>query len=322
MRTVFFAPLGQSVSVIGLGCASLGSRVSPRSGIAALNRAYEAGISWYDVAPSYGDGKAEPILGSFLAGKRNAVKICTKVGILPTSPSLPMRMVRPLVRKAVALMPTLRTRVGKRQAATSVSLTSKLIETSIVDSLRRLRTDYVDVLALHSPKLEEMQRDDVLRTLESAIIKGYARVISVAGDLETGLAGIKLSPFINIIQVANNCFTPNVATAEARIPINRPIGFVTHSVYGYKAAYDHLVALLSQDSTKFDLTVAAGYRGSVSDIARTLLIDYGLATNPSGVLLISMYKPEHLSFNLSRLTAGSNSKAVLSLVDRLAIARS
>ena len=70
-------------SAIGMGCASLGSRVGRREGLKALARAYDAGITWFDVAPSYGDAEAETILGEFVQGRRDKIRICTKVGIRP-----------------------------------------------------------------------------------------------------------------------------------------------------------------------------------------------------------------------------------------------
>src|SRR4051794_8396453 len=99
MRHIEFAPLGRVVSAVGFGCASLGSRVDARTGTAAINRAREAGIDWFDVAPSYGDGHAESILGAALVSKRHVVTICTKVGILPAPISFGMRLVKPLAQK-------------------------------------------------------------------------------------------------------------------------------------------------------------------------------------------------------------------------------
>src|SRR5580704_13025548 len=140
MRRVDFAPLGRSVSAIGFGCASLGSRVEAKRGIEALSRAYDAGVSWFDVAPSYGDGHAEVLLGEFLAGKRSQVSVCTKVGILPCRVPFVLRVTRPIVRQAIELVPELRKRVARlRPAAQVVGLTGSLIESSVVESLKRLQ---------------------------------------------------------------------------------------------------------------------------------------------------------------------------------------
>jgi aryl-alcohol dehydrogenase-like predicted oxidoreductase len=67
MRTIPVPALDHSVSSLGFGCASLGSRVSPVQSRAALEQAFDAGVTWYDVASSYGDGHAETIPGEFAA---------------------------------------------------------------------------------------------------------------------------------------------------------------------------------------------------------------------------------------------------------------
>src|SRR5258708_34049436 len=83
-------------SAIGMGCASLGSRVGRREGLRALNRAYDAGVTWFDVAPSYGDAEAETILGEFVQGRRDKIKLSTKVGIRPAPTPLVMRVAKPI----------------------------------------------------------------------------------------------------------------------------------------------------------------------------------------------------------------------------------
>jgi aryl-alcohol dehydrogenase-like predicted oxidoreductase len=318
MQQVAFAPLGSSFSAFGFGCASLGSRIGPGRGVAALDRAYAAGVTWFDVAPSYGDGQAEIVLGSFLVGKRHAVAICTKVGILPSSPSWTMRFFKPIVRRSIEVLPLLRKYVAKvRPPARRIELNGQLIAKSVTDSLRRLRTDYIDVLTLHEPSLEDIRRDDVLAAFDSVLAKGYARAIAVAGDFDIALASVRAFKSINIVQVTNNPFMPNVERARGMVPTDRAIGFVTQGVYGHNAAYDRLVALLSRRPDRLALVQDAGYCGKLKDIAAAVLLDYAIASNPSGIVLISMYTPRHLAFNLSRLTDAPAPDVVLDLVHRL-----
>ena len=73
---------GIETSAIGFGCASLGSRVSRAAGLRALEDAFERGVTWFDVAPAYGSGQAETILGEFAARRRDRIGICTKVGMV------------------------------------------------------------------------------------------------------------------------------------------------------------------------------------------------------------------------------------------------
>ena len=75
---------------LGFGCASLGSHVSEGQGLRALHAAFERGVTWYDVAPPYGDGEAEEILGRFLTGRRDRVVICTKFGVPRPAGSKPL----------------------------------------------------------------------------------------------------------------------------------------------------------------------------------------------------------------------------------------
>src|SRR5579872_3977893 len=95
-------------SRIGFGCASLGSRIGPNKGIGALARAFDAGVNWFDLAPSYGDGAAETIFAEFVRGRRHRIHICTKCGIEPVRPNRIARLLKPLARQAVGLAPASR----------------------------------------------------------------------------------------------------------------------------------------------------------------------------------------------------------------------
>jgi len=70
-------------SRLGFGCASLGSRVAAADGLNALAAAFDAGVNWFDVAPAYGAGEAETLLGRFLRGRRDRTFVVTKVGMAP-----------------------------------------------------------------------------------------------------------------------------------------------------------------------------------------------------------------------------------------------
>lgn len=318
MRYVEFAPLARRVSAIGLGCASLGSRVDGKTGTEALVRAYDAGVSWFDVAPSYGDGHAEVLLGRFLTGRRSQVSVCTKVGVLPCHAPLASRVARPVVRSMVGLFPRLRKHVAKlRPPAQRVELTGSFIESSIAESLKRLQTDHVDVLGLHEPNVADVQRDDVLRALDNVVRKGYARTVSLAGDAQVALAAVALSERISIIQIENSPFSPNVALTKNQIPAGRSVGFITHGVYGHDGPLDTLTTMISTDANKRSLMNSAGYRDAPRNAAASFLLDFALSSNLDGVTLLSMYKARHFVFNIGRLTAMPPPEVVLELASGL-----
>jgi aryl-alcohol dehydrogenase-like predicted oxidoreductase len=318
MRHVDFAPFGRKVPALGFGCASLGSRVDATRGSAALARAFAAGITWFDVAPSYGDGNAESILASFVAGKRSHVVVCTKVGILPSRASLPGRLAKPLAQSALRWVPALRgVAVKHRPPAQRVEITGAFIESSLENSLKRLQTDYVDVLALHEATLADLEREDVLRSLENVVARGYARSLSMAGDLDVGLRALELSQQINTLQFPNSPFAPNVARAGKRLPKHKSVGFVTHSVYGHAAALERLTTLLAQSSSKRELMTAHGYSSDPGEAAVAFLFDFALASNSHGVVLLSMYQSAHLQFALERVTISSDPDSIIELSNQL-----
>src|SRR3954463_3984533 len=78
--------LGSPVSVIGLGTWQLGAdwgEVSEGDALAVLDAAYEAGVTFYDTADVYGDGRSERLIGQFLRGlgaDAGSVFVATKAG--------------------------------------------------------------------------------------------------------------------------------------------------------------------------------------------------------------------------------------------------
>ena len=83
MRRVTLGTTGIETSCLGFGCASLGSRVGEAPGLRALAAALDAGVTWLDLAPLYGAGRAEEIAGRFLEAPPRRVQLCSKVGPAP-----------------------------------------------------------------------------------------------------------------------------------------------------------------------------------------------------------------------------------------------
>jgi aryl-alcohol dehydrogenase-like predicted oxidoreductase len=297
MKLVFVEPIGRNVSRIGFGCASLGSRIGVRKGLETLERAYLAGVTWYDVAPSYGDGMAESIVGEFASTKRDRVYICTKVGMRPPKTPAAMRLLKPLSQLAIATAPGLkRYASGMRRMPFKMTLSGDLIRSSVEESLRRLCTDYVDVLALHRPTVEELVHEDIIRTVECLVQDGKVRAVSVAGDIAAGMAALDESLPYRLVQIANTPHEPNLEKLKERAYAHRT--FITHGTFS------ELERISARINARKEILVALeelGYRGSPTKIAAEFLADYAFATNSAGITLISMFQKEHLDFNLLRL---------------------
>ncbi len=126
-------PLGDSgieVSAISLGKWAMGAtvetwgHVDDRESIAAIHQALDAGINLIDTAPIYGLGHSEEIVGKAISGRRDEVILATKCGLLfpKSSNELPQRCLKP-----------------------------ESIQRECESSLRRLRTDYIDLYQCHWP---------------------------------------------------------------------------------------------------------------------------------------------------------------------------
>ena len=117
---------GLLVSVAGLGGNNFGGRLDLRQTRAVVDAALDAGITLLDTADSYGNGGgSEELLGEVLTGRRDQVVLATKFGHqradLGYGPAAGARGGRAYIRRAVEA------------------------------SLRRLRTDYLDLYQLHTP---------------------------------------------------------------------------------------------------------------------------------------------------------------------------
>jgi hypothetical protein len=297
MRTVFVPSLQREVSALGFGCAPLGSHVSEAQGLRALQAAYDRGVTWYDTAPPYGDGEAGGILGRFLAGRRDKVVICTKFGIPRPVLSPLMRFVRPVIRAAGRIFVPFRLGADKPgRVAKNDRFRPEQIETSVTDSLRRLHTDYIDVLALHEPSPDVCVNEAILRELQRIVQKGYVRAVGIAGPPEAVIAGARASTLYRVAQLADSPFAPAIPAIRAAAGEQAPEFFVTHGVF---AAHDLLSRLLVGDGGRLGaLASQLGYGPPF--MAGEMLLDHAFAVNPQGVVLASMFSQAHANMNCAR----------------------
>src|SRR5881398_2252306 len=129
---------GIRVSAIGFGAWAIGGsaeasgtplgwgKTNDDESLAAIRRARDLGVTFFDTADSYGFGRSESLLGIVLSRKRQDVVIATKVG---------------------------NARTGGGELRKDFS--KQHIFVAVDGSLRRLRTDYIDLYQLHNPTLQD-----------------------------------------------------------------------------------------------------------------------------------------------------------------------
>jgi L-galactose dehydrogenase len=153
MKYRLLGKTGMDISVVAYGVSPVGGvfgAVAESEGIAALHRAIDLGINYFDVAPMYGETLAETRLGKAMKGKRDKVFLATKCC---------------------------------RYSETAFDFSAKRVRASIDESLARLQTDYVDVFQVH-----DIEFGDKKQVLEEAIPAaleakraGKARFVGITG---------------------------------------------------------------------------------------------------------------------------------------------
>ncbi|TPE48422.1 aldo/keto reductase [Amaricoccus solimangrovi] len=322
MRRIILGGTGIEASCLGFGCASLGSRVPREEGLRALAAVFEQGVDWLDLAPAYGRGQAETIAAEFIRGRRDRLRLCTKVGLAPprNAGGLKGRVMgaaMPLARKAIGAVPALRglARASGATANTKLPLTPELLRGSLEQSLARLGTDHVDLYALHNAEAAEIARDDILRALEEILASGKARAVAVATSPEVAEAAIGRGAPFGVVQLAlPDPGRPDMVFAAAR---GSGFGAIGHSVFGVEGALAGLEARLGADPVaRAEVLAAAGVDQPRAALGR-LLLARAFAINPEGIVLASMFSGRSRSENIA-MAGAAPGDAARALIDRLA----
>ena len=135
---------GMKVSVIGLGANNFGGRNDEQSSFRVLDQALDLGVNFIDTADYYNLGKSEQAIGNWLDGRRDRVVIATKF--------------------VMAMDDYPNSRGASRYH----------IFNAVEDSLRRLRTDHIDLYQVHWPD-PDTPIEQTLRALDDLVKQGKVR---------------------------------------------------------------------------------------------------------------------------------------------------
>jgi aryl-alcohol dehydrogenase-like predicted oxidoreductase len=142
VQTRSIGPL--EVSLVGLGCNNFGRRIDGATTEQVVHAALDAGVTLFDTADVYGHGRSEELLGAALGGRRDEVVIATKFGM-------------PMDDGSQGAHPT-------------------YVRRACDASLRRLRTDRIDLYQLHRPD-PEVPIAETLGALGELVQAGKVRAI-------------------------------------------------------------------------------------------------------------------------------------------------
>ncbi len=139
---------GLRVSLAGLGCDNFGWRTDLEDSRKVVHKALDLGVTLFDTADIYGDGRSEVILGAVLGSRRRDVVVATKFGWpFPNDTRGP-------------------------------SASREYIFKSVEASLRRLGTEWIDLYQIHCPD-RSTPMEETLRALDDLVRQGKVRYIGV-----------------------------------------------------------------------------------------------------------------------------------------------
>jgi len=177
-------------AALAFGCGSLGTELGWRDSVRLVEAALKVGFRHFDTAPPYGAGQSERILGEVLAPCRDEVTLVSKVGIAHPRAAGALRVLRRLAMPVKRALPGLWSRAAS-QARESASPVARYavadVEQSLAESLRRLRTDHLDVLLLHEV-FEDALTPALGTLLDRCVAEGRVRALGTATGVAHSLA--------------------------------------------------------------------------------------------------------------------------------------
>lgn len=197
MRYRRFGRTEMMVSEVGFGTSPIGGTVWGRAdedeAIAALRRAFECGVNFFDTADVYGHGRSEELIAEALEGRRAHAVIATKGGL-----------------------------DFRRRGHARPNFDPAYLRDALEASLHRLRTEYVDVYLLHNPPQKLAKEDRVWELLAELKDAGKVRFFGVSARTANdavfylkaahGEADEHSRRFGDVIQVTYNMLDQEAAT--------------------------------------------------------------------------------------------------------------
>jgi len=168
--------LGQTdlkVGVVGVGCMTFGWRADAKEVEAIVSAALDVGINLFDTSVSYGRGVSETLLGDavYKLGRRDELLIATKFGQAATPNAKPE----------------------------DIGNSRRVLTAHCELSLRRLRTDRIDLLQIHNFS-GDVPLEETLRGLDQLVKDGKVRQIGCSN-----FTGAQLAEAVGVTEVLNLC---------------------------------------------------------------------------------------------------------------------
>jgi aryl-alcohol dehydrogenase-like predicted oxidoreductase len=315
------------VPEIGIGCARLGGLFTDDArvdNVRLLSEALAKGVTFFDTADMYSQGDSEALLGKTFAAQRHQVIIATKGGYCLPSQRRIIARVKPILRPLLQ-------RVGVRRSVVPAAVRGALTQNFAADyvvaaaeqSLRRLRTDYIDVYQLHSPPPSLLESGDFLAPLQLLQRQGKIRHYGVACEnVEDALLCLQY-PELATVQVSINLLEQERTAAVAPSLHQSGVGVIARQCFasGLLARPPQPITIEARESDPaargLKYREIMRYTAIAEQFGRALpelALRYVLAQDAPATVLLGIRTPEHLTRGLRYLAAAPLTAAELAAV--------
>jgi aryl-alcohol dehydrogenase-like predicted oxidoreductase len=252
-----FGNTGIEVSVLGFGAMQIGStKVDDDDAGRMLNEVLDLGINLIDTARAY--GQSEQRIGQFISHRRSEFILSTKVGY---------------------------------DVQWQSDWTYEAVVGGIDQALKLMKTDYIDIVHLHSCSMDILKRGDVIRGLEEKKNEGKVRFIAYSGENDALKYAISTGRFDSIQASVNICdqriiddILPDAVKSGLGMIAKRPVAnapwrFDSPPAGHYSAEYWHRLKKMNIDLHEMDwlelaIRFSAYTEGVSSCIAGTSSVDH------------------------------------------------
>ena len=188
-----FGKTDLEVSLLGFGGAEIGfnPQQTQQDVDFLLNSALDAGLNFVDTAAGY--LKSEQMIGEAISKRRKEFYLATKCGAI--------------------------------EGFTRSDWSKKGILETIEQSLRALKTDYLDIAQLHSCDAEILRRGEAIEGLQRAVEKGYTRYIGYSGDNEDAKFAIEMDVF-DSLQISVNIADQSPIEEIIPLAVEKGLGII------------------------------------------------------------------------------------------------
>ncbi|WKZ56716.1 MAG: aldo/keto reductase [Bdellovibrionota bacterium] len=278
MQTRTLGKTGLKVSAIGFGAAEIGfANVTVDDASRTLHAVLDAGVNFIDTAAAY--LTSEELIGQALGHRRSEVVLATKCGAV--------------------------------EGFSKSDWSKEGILRTVQKSLKHLKTDYVDLLFLHSCGELEMKWGEALQGVEAARDAGYTRFVGYSGDGPAALWAAGCGRF-DVIETSLSILDQEALSLHLPIAIKNNLGVVIkrslgNAVWRYTAPPEneyHLEYWKRWNALKYDF--------ATQDSQHIAAMALRFTAFQPGVhcAIVGTTRPERLRHNIELLAAGPLEPAV------------